>query len=696
MRSASTQARTDEIIQSLKSSNLKAEAYIEVYDSNGSPILLNDLDESRGISWKKSSKKYKFATQSLTPLASTISFTVINEKGKYSEGSGTAVEGLFDLDTKIRLTAGYKLDSLGSAETTTNADLTSLIYGYTFYTQIDANSQIALNPSSPASTAPNFFEDIFNGNYGASNYGSDNYSADAFYVYDFDLINDGFSEVTEINVNTNNTSGNIYYRNVSNLNDAKFSSNSTSNWTDAGATIDGVKTITPTGNPQKKHLLVAVVYDGVNLGDDLRITAINIKTKSFMEFVYRDVFYLDTPSFAEPAAPGIPTISCSGRDVWKRIIETDVNVADLSSGISIDGVIKNIADQAGVQYNSTSIDDLTSYANRVLSSGLGATQKAVKPLESLMQILNKTNSPTGSKYQMYLEYDSTIDDNILFVTAKPTAFTADFVFNYQNYLSFGASRKNYDKILKRATVLTDNPGINDEELLDSSLLQTGTGVQAFSWVNNAGFKRIEFTTSDNGYSITDVDMDPTATTITVTAGTGTGTWSIRLYGSRWKGADPTFEGESLSETNSPKGLSNIFVNPFLVSDDEAKEVADGLIEDFAIPVKEANGINFPYLNLLLEINDFCLVWSRFNFVDDLYPITGISYKWDRSSSPSDSTSFNLDDSGTDFSDVATSGFIYDDILDNDIGYLYDMSFGPQGTQAESEAAYTPVNNIGFS
>jgi len=100
------------------------------------------------------------------------------------------------------------------------------------------------------------------------------------------------------------------------------------------------------------------------------------------------------------------------------------------------------------------------------------------------------------------------------------------------------------------------------------------------------------------------------------------------------------------------------------------------------------------LHLLLEQNDMALLWSRWTYTDDLFFITGIKYHYDKAKKPNDNTSFNLDDSGINFSNIGD--FIYDDVMDYDKGYVRDMVHGVAATQAEAEAAYNIVNNVGYS
>ncbi len=125
-RLASTTDLSEEVYDKLESSNCKAELKLERW--NGTAwVRLEDLDEAQGVDWKKSAKTFKYANFSLLPQASTIDFNLISDGGKYSEGSGAAEDGIIDIDTKVKLWAGYKLSAKDSV--TTNIDISSGTFG---------------------------------------------------------------------------------------------------------------------------------------------------------------------------------------------------------------------------------------------------------------------------------------------------------------------------------------------------------------------------------------------------------------------------------------------------------------------------------------------------------------------------------------------------------------------------------------
>ncbi len=686
MRSASTQDRTDIITRKLKSSNCKAHAVLE-WDNNGTWEYLEDLDGRRGITWKKSAKSYKYANFALTPLASTIGFSVLNLNGKFSPGSGTDYSDVLDLDTKVRLRGGYLLDD-STTETSESVALNSVYRSYNFYTKYNSSGYVELDADNSGGKTDIYFKDLFTPYYDSETYDDSTYSPDAYFVQTYDSFKKGYVDFSQFTIACNNTEGDVYYRTFNDRDREETINQNSTDWTSAGATVNGTKTVAVSGD-KKRFLQVAVVYDGVAWADDLRITDVTVYYEPYVEWLYYDVFYLDTPSYSEPKEPNIPMLSCKGRDIFKRAIETDMNLSDLSGSVAITQLIKDICDAIGIQYTATSIVDLSAFSNRTLATGLEDVKKAADIFDLIMQIINQTGSV---KYQMYMEYDSSIDDNVLFVQPKPSTYEAAFVFNYEHFESIGDKRRNYDKLLKRITVVSDNQVFDAEQQLASFTYNTA-GTKTLSWANNAEAKRFLVVVNSGDGVVSLVSVEPKSMQFIIT-GTSIDV-SILIYGNEWN-TDPTFEGEWIDYDNmvNNNGITTRFTNPLVLTDNECRDIAKGYIEDFGTPIEEANTLKYPYLNLLLEQNDMSLLWARYAFIDDLYFITGMTYNWNISANPGDSTLYNLDDSGLNFSDI--SDFIYDDIMDYDKGYVYDMVHGVDATEAEAIAAYVPRHNIAIT
>jgi hypothetical protein len=669
MRSASSTARTDEITTGVISSNFRSILKLEVYN-NDQWESIEDLDETRGVDWAESGKKENYANFALTPLAGTIAFSLVNDQGKYSDGSGTNAEGVIDKETKVRLSVGYIASDQGDLQTDTLNlnDTSGLFVGSYFYHMAYGGSY-----TSPTATglgvAPPHFSDIFKF-YDAQNYDTTTYSLDAYTINTWDSGGKEWAVTQDFIINTNTTGGTVYYRT---FNDPLKAETSTeSDWTSAGATVNGNKTITV--STTYRFLQIAVTFDGIAYTDDLRINSISVNYYSYAEFLYKSVYYLDRPSFNDPKAPEIGTVRCKGRDAYKRAIETDINITDLSSGVSIENLIKEVCDECNILYSATSINITASIANRTLSSGVGIV-KCDKILEYCMNFLNIDG------YQMYLEYDDTLEDNIMYVIAKPTDGTERGVLNYNYYESIGDVSKNSDRILQRITVFSNDQVPRERETISTDVYTTN-GSKTITWSGSYAYKSFDIDDSlATTYDITDWEVTPTQATFTLSNLSGQIT--ITSKGSDFA-TPPTYEGEAFDIDNhfSKLGITHKIVNPLLLSDTECKDMAESYIGDYGNPIIEARSLTWPYLYIFPQINDLFLLWRRFIFTNDLFFVTKISHHWDNASSPREQTVFNLEDSGID----SVTPIWDDGLTDWDKGFVWDMGISTsQSTKSEIDA-----------
>ena len=684
-RSASTAERTEEIILNLTSPNCTAYAFLEV-DNGGSWQFIEDIDMQSGINWSEAGKNEKFANYSLTPLPGTVSFKVFNENGKYFPGSGQAQSNLFDLETKVRLNAGYILDSGSSSTETLNLNDVAGQYVHSYFYGTVYNAGDVDTTHAYASTRTHF-QDYFLPLYDSVDYDSTTYSPDAYTVQTYDTKVPGFISFDKFTVTADNTAGTIYYRTFDEKEDLDYST--LSKWTSGGATENGTKEVDFTDIDNDRYIQVAVVYDGIEWGTTYTVSQIQVTIISKFESLYKSVYYLDRPSFTDPKAPLVPMINCSGRDIFKRAIGIDVKYSDVN-GLDIDDIIKSICDKVGIAYSASSIADLSSFSSRVtIAEGNDNVIKAEKLLDQCMQIINTTG------YVMYTLYEETEDDNILYVQERPALADTTGAFSYLNYESIGDTSKNNGKLLQRITALTDTQVTEDEVQLDTEAITT-TGAKSLTWSGNAVYKRLEVDEPDN-ITVSNLSVNPTSISFTVDSVSGT--VNVTAHGNKYPSTNPVYEGESISWDNMTalSGVTSRLENPLYISDAECKSVADSFITQFGTPIFEAKGLKYPYLNLIPELNDGYLLWRRYvggTSADDIYIITKMMHHFDLADKPRHYTSFNLEDSGSNYSDIG--GFIYDASVDYDKGIVYDMGIStPLSTDEEIDDATPIINNIGF-
>lgn len=419
-------------------------------------------------------------------------------------------------------------------------------------------------------------------------------------------------------------------------------------------------------------------------GDILTDENGNALTVQDTYLLYRSVYYCDAPSYNVNNTQ-IDTVSISARDAYKFAIEKDVFLDDLSAGIAIDALIKNICDQIGISYSSTSIADLSSFGDRTLADGLNEPQKADKIFSIIMAIINQNGSPG---YQMYLQYDDAFNDNILYVEQIPNLFEADFSFGTAEIIGVSNFQKDKNRFLQRLTITDQQQTPNERELLGTATYTTD-GEKTLALSGDSLYRSYEVTVNSGTPVVTLVQVNNASIVFNVT---NTGSVTVDVYGTRFD-TYPTITGEAINNSNMQNkvGQTAQIQSLLFESDAEARLTAEGLVSKFGNPDKQANGLEYPYLNIMLENNDMTFPFIRNIFETDLYFIVSIKH---RHSTARESTTFDIQDSGLNWEDIY-AGFIYDsdfiawpnegEVQDKptqalplkyDIGLRYDMTYGP--------------------
>jgi hypothetical protein len=642
------------LLERLKSSRCDVWAF--VYRWNGSTWdEIQDIDSKAGVNWNKNSLKKKFANYAFMPEPSTISFTVNNENGKYSEGSGTASEGWFDNDTKVKLLAGY----IHNEPYTTESSIIPV---------------------------------------GSFTDGGDGYY---YYQYQIDRKHKYFKELVLTYTNDitlqyrvfNSEIHKDYYDDWTTIEEVAETGRLVDD--SGGALTDGsgflIDTATDTVNIENNYEYIQMRIPSADLTD---LTSVTITLNDYFVDLYTDVYYLDTPEFTEPNDPAIPKVKCKGRDSAKYLINSELQPWDYT-GDTLTEMIKRVLDQNGVKYTASSISNFTTIATRDNDVNITQPKQSTWLLERFLQI-----GTLEGAHNVYIDYDSVEDDNVFYVQPKPTALIADYVLDYRNYQSIGSRKKNYDKLLKRITVQTENQSSEPEEskytntfASDQTALKValGSDLNFFHRVEVSGAGSLDAIEIENDY-----DLTQTYAHLTITA-----PLTITIYGCSWSGTPatpPNWSGEGISAQNATfkKGNDVKIENPFLNSSTEARTIAQFLTGENGTPIDEATNIVYPYNNLFLQINDMVMLWSRYVFLDDLRYITGINYSWKLDNGIKHSSVFNCSDSGKDFYD--NYNFTYDeDGLIYEQGLIWDMGIStPQSTDAEIDSATNIVNNVSFS
>lgn len=625
--------------------------------------VINDLDVAIDTQWNELVEKKIYSSFAFTPAVSSLLFKVVNFGGRYSENSGTAFEGILVPDRKIRVNAGYILDTPGPEQ----SDLAVLAQSYFHYMKYQGGS-IVLDQSNAFGGTNRYFTDFFNNQYSSGTYSDSTYTPTGYSVTTYDSQAQLINDFTRFKITTNHTKGKVYWRTFDDETIEDGLPKTSAMWNFAGATVNGTLEV-PIASPTKRFLRVAVVVDGTTWSEDIQTSAIEVFYNSYAEFIYRSVFFLDKPLFPEPDWPEIPRVTCGARDVYKRAIENEVNLKDYTAGETIQQIIKDICDDARIPYSATSIANLNDFGNRVLPDGLRESKFADPVFDHLMDIVSQDGM---TKYRMFTQYDNDMEDTILFVQPRVSSYDAVFVMNYKYYTRIGDRSKNYDKIVNRFSISTDLAAeVEAQETLDSDVI-TIPGSHTFTWTGEAFYKRFKlFMNSGTRPAI--VVTDVTNTSITILVGAGTFNMTISVLGSKFT-TPPAYSAEWLHFDNniSGKGQQPKKENKLLISAAEAKAIVKGFVLEIGDPSNICNGLDYPYLNLLPEANDTIQLLARYLFDDNLYRVLGRRHLWKYTGGK---TTFDLEDSGLNFSDIFDDKWDEGQTFDN--GNIWDKQFGPQ-------------------
>jgi len=414
MYELSSEERQYALREKLTSSQCYSFTKVTYFDDDGTEVVFEDAVYPIVIT--QNVEKPIYASINLAPAASTVSFNVINQNGEYSPNAEGQFAGILEKGRRFRIYDGKRLKT-STYEDTESATLAN---GTFFYTEMNGGNVVL---SVTNSITDNRFTDLFDTYYDDGNYGDDTYTPAGYYAYTFDRYHQFVDDFESFSVTCNSTLGRVYYR-VFNDTYVQESGTTSSAWTYVGATVNGTQEYV-VGVSGKRYIEVAVVYDAGSLGDSISVSDITLIVEVFIEWVLLGEFLLDTPQYEDKPSPEMSIIQCEGRNSYKRALESEINLQDLSTGggTTFEDLILEVCEQAGIDCEASYIDEIptTTYPKRQLSSGYGKSVRVDKVFTDIMQII-------GADFRMFMTRD-----NKLYVREKETAVRADWVFDYRNY-----------------------------------------------------------------------------------------------------------------------------------------------------------------------------------------------------------------------------------------------------------------------
>ncbi len=683
MKSLSSPEATNEFKLKLRAGNCYSYTKVTYIDDDGLEVLFHD--HAYPIKIEVLAEPPRYANTAYDPAAASCEFVVVNKNGAYSPKNSSSVQSGVLVTNRI-----FKFyDSKKLSVAPSPVEQAFVLSEFTPYFTKLLGGVVVPDVANLGGNAQTYLSDLFT-NYGGSTYGGSEYAPSGYALFSFDLSTiiprAGTVTTQTIKLTANSTYGRVFFRMGATLAELNAGNNNSSGWTEAGYTESGEVEF-PVGLSNVYALQVIVLNEAPTWSaDQFTISAVSFTYLEVVEWVLLGSFYLDDPKLQEKRGAALSEIKVTGRNAWKKALESKMNIRDLSGGVYIQDLVKEIFDFCGITYTVSSIADLSAYGARTAGGGYDDQVSASQILRDIMLIV-------GKEYRMRVD-----DNNVGYIELRPTAALADVVFHYRNYVQASQQYRS-EKQLQRFTVFSDQQVLDVQVDLGAETVFTTEGVHAaITWSGKAIAKSWEIVLQSGEMRITDVVFTNTSAVFTTE---GEGSITVQVTGNKFKTTDPQYVGEAANASNlqGNEGFSVQDENPLVISDAECKSIAEKKISEFGRPAYDID-VEWPYLFSLLEINDPALVYSKDFFEDGIYAVIGFTHEL--KSETDKFTTVQLRDTGARISD--TGAIVYDRdrppisgaAVPHDNGFIYDSRFGPSASQFSVDESVYNVFDLGYT
>ncbi len=519
MKSLADTTRNNTLKQKLKADNCYSYTRVTYIDDNSARQEFYDCKYPINI--RKRGEPPKFANTNFNPAVAECDFTVLNETGKYSrKNTGSALKDILKRDRVFEFWDGKWIEPYYSTSTET-ITLSGAITFFTFYNA--GGGYIELSGTNIDGNTCDYMNGIFH-KYDEYLYNETTYSPEGYAVFDaFEAFDYGYiGKIRSISITANDTNVRVYIRGANNLDELE-SGRDNGSWRYVGNSINGTTSIT-VDLVSLRYLQVGLVFATGDWDSNVQVSALSVVLDQYVEWVKLGTFYLDDPEFEDKQSPQLSDVRCRGRNAYKKLLETEINIKNLSGagGTNIDDLIKDICDQGNITYTGSSIADLSAFGARTFDGGYDETVKADDIILDIMLII-------GHTYRMYID-----DNDTIYVTAISTGTVTVWTHNYLRYLN--ANQKDLTtKQLQKFRVQNKQIPLRETEQIDSGTIVAAGDTTFNSWTGNYIAKYI--TAVDGGTNVdgvvTAIEMENDEVIVTVTGSTVD--LDIVVYGCGFKG-----------------------------------------------------------------------------------------------------------------------------------------------------------------
>ena len=656
MKSALTNTITETILYDNVDGEVSKPLIQTQYLTNGTFVDFNTDLESRIL--EISNENDAVEVYNFMPPVKKFNMTINNFEQKYSpDNTASPFSGILKKNLEVRAWSGYEL-TYGIGTTT---DIDDFSTNVKFVHTQELNGSICPDVTSFSGTMSPFAE--LGVLYDGSSYSSTTYAYPGYY---HKRMNSAYfhPELNTFKLITSSNKMKVKYRTSKHpdLYGAAFNEYTT--------LATGTNTFNLSSPIGHRYLDYIVRFENPNWATSICFNTASLESTNRAEMFKQGTFLIDDPKFNGAK------VNVSGRDAIRRALETEINLPVINN-LNSNTVLTKIFDRCNISYDTSTwyeVATTISYTQDNSISGWKACDYVMDAInagdDDIRLNINENGKPEVKKIPTDIEAD----------------FSLHYKFNQENLSKSSDTKKQ----IQRITVMPNNYQVSPEltmgnftgttsgnvHIVYPTIAHYSSGEYTSATVGAGSTKAIYVRYIDNNNNIL-LETDRSQTSIDFTV-SGTA-YDITILGSAVQTESNTGYQERGNSNNIINGNGSTYkrVNPFINDNTTRKALADYCINLMGDPKKKITATM--RANPLCELNDNLMVFSKYDYTDDIYGLVSIMERW---SNPGLEHTFELKERGFNL-----GSFIYDrngkyqGVNDTkwDTNFIWDQDLGPNAT-----------------
>jgi len=653
-----------------------------LYESGGTFIDFEDDIEQRSISIANDNKQYQ--VYNFMPPVKRMSIKLNNFEQKYStQNTGSPQSHILKKNLQIRCLSGYELTFASATSGADDALPATAKYVHTETIGTAVCPDIASYSGTVATEAS------LGPLYSSSSYSATTYAYPGYYSNVL-TTNEKGPRIEEIRFQATSNKMSFKWRTSRN---ASFNC---SEWSTYSPVATGANTKVIDGPLDHNRLQYIIRFENDVWSTADCFSNVRMQVGVYSEMFNQGTFIIDDPKFANAK------VNISGRDVLRRALETEVNLPKATNEL-ISTSITKVFDRCNISYDTATWDNVATTVSYNPNTNDGLNNiSGWRALDFLMDAVNAGNDDIRFNIDEFGQPQ---------LKKVPTDVEADWTMHYKFNIESLSKSEDSSKQLQRMTVLPTNISVSPEVTIGSFTgTSTSNGTITINYGTFARYDGSSQFTSATGSSgqanaifvryettgtITEVDRRQTGLTFTTATSSA---YSITVLGCAPKLKTNLSYAECGNADNiiNSKGSTYKRINPFITDTAAMQELCDYAIGLNGDPKKTIDAKM--RANPLSELNDNWMVFSKYDYTDDIYGLIEIKETW---SNPGLEQSIRLRERGFDLGvfvwdrlDIDhDKPFVNINRLKYDTGFVWDQDIAVNATFDSANYDYTKKRKL---